>query len=78
MEWGAKNAMKITTAQQYRSALAAMRHLSQMEKDPAIEKCHRLLEAATADYSERLKGHGLSKGRPRQYHQRPRTRPPRR
>jgi hypothetical protein len=65
--------MKITTANQYRTALAALQHLSDMADDPAVQERRRELEAATADYAERLKGKDLSKGRPKQRLYRPRS-----
>jgi hypothetical protein len=58
--------MKITTANQYRTALAALQHLQDMTDDPEAEKRRRELEAATTDYAERLKAKDLSKGRPKQ------------
>jgi hypothetical protein len=58
--------MKITTANQYRTALAALQHLQDMSDDPEAQQRRRELEAATADYAERLKAKDLSKGRPKQ------------
>jgi hypothetical protein len=65
--------MKITTANQYRTALAALQHLSDMADDPDAQGRRRELEAATADYAERLKAKDLSKGRPKQHLYRPRA-----
>jgi hypothetical protein len=59
--------MKITTANQYRTALAALHHLSEMADNPEVQERRRELEAATADYAERLKAKDLSKGRPKQH-----------
>jgi hypothetical protein len=58
--------MKITTVNQYRTALAALQHLSDMTDDPDAEERRRELEAATANYAERLKAKDLSKARPKQ------------
>jgi hypothetical protein len=65
--------MKITTANQYRTALAALQHLSDMTDDPDAQERRRELEAATADYAERLKARDLSKGRPKQHLYQPRA-----
>jgi hypothetical protein len=61
----AADMMKITTANQYRTALTALQHLSDMTDDPEAQQRRRELETDTADYAERLKAKDLSKGRPK-------------